>query len=319
MLIRHSVSKSFSGVNIDKAIVYYNIPMFIQLRGNVSSSLFIATERLGIDKKPLAKLDNVEINSEEFIKTAKEMFPDKNPNTGKEDVSGKEFYADLIPQSIVSSVITPQVSENGSTFFNGEGTITIAEVLDGLNAIENECNSDKTRHTSLDNVSSESDYFNEGYNKCCWGYSSPFFNLYKREELMHPITRLELAYIVVMCSGVFTGVFDKQYDMGISFDWLRPRVAISEFDDWNKYNISVISIDNAPKYDIREYKLDRTMTQYLGDIKSGRSAIPLPMIMSLVELGVQGLFYFEDYKLSPMKQVSRGEVAYLLTKIASYK
>lgn len=318
MHIRHTAKKSFGKVDITKAIIYYNVPMYIQLRGNVSSSFFIASEKLGVDKKPLAQLTDIDLSTQEYISTAKKMFPDINPNTGDVDVTGNEFYADLIPKSIVSNIITPQVTENGTAFFNGEGTITIAEVLDGINSIESSSNSDEAKHLSLDNVSTEADYFNEGYNKCCWGYSSPFFNLYTREELLHPITRIELAYIVVMCSGLFSSIFDKQYEMGITFDWLRPRKVISEFDDWNKYNISLITIDDSPKFDIREYRNNRTMENYLLDIKSGKSAIPLPMIMSLVELGVQGLFYFADYMLNPMKQVSRGEVAYLLTKIATY-
>lgn len=317
MLIRHSVNKSFGKVDVSKAIIYYNVPMFIQLRGDVSSSFFIAAEKLGVDKKPLAQLTDISLSTEEYIETAKEMFPDINPNTGKVDVSGNEFYAEMIPKGVISTIITPQVTKNGTTFFNGEGTISIAEVLDGINAIENGSGSDK-RHLSLDNVSTESDYFNEGYNKCCWGYSSPFFNLYTRAELMNPITRIELSYIIVMCSGLFLSIFGKQYDMGITFDWLRPRQVISEFSDWAKYNVSLITNEGAPQFDIREYKSSRTMQSFLLDIKSGKSAIPLPMIMSLVELGVQGLFYFEDYMLSPMKQVSRGEVMYLLTKIATY-
>ena len=52
MLIRHSVNKSFGKVDVSKAIIYYNVPMFIQLRGDVSSSFFIAAEKLGVDKKP---------------------------------------------------------------------------------------------------------------------------------------------------------------------------------------------------------------------------------------------------------------------------
>lgn len=319
MFIRHAAEKSFGSSVINKSIVYYDVPILIQLRGDVSSSYTIANEKLGLEKASFSDLDSTDFSREDYIKTAKDMFPDVNMATRAVDVSGDEFYAEYIPKAVVGGIITPQISENGTTLFNGDGTVSIAEVLDGINAIDMGCNSNVCRKTSLDNISNVDDYFNEGYNLCCWGYSSPFFNLYTRAELLNPITRIELGYIVVMCSGVFDSIFKGSKDMGISFDWLKPMSVISKFDDWNSYNISLVSKDGVPKYDIHEYKGTRTMCNYIDDIHSGRSAIPLPMIMSLLELGVNNLFYFEDSRLNPLKQVSRGEICYLLTKIAEYK
>ena len=58
------------------------------------------------------------------------------------------------------------------------------------------------------------------------------------------------------------------------------------------------------------------MTEYKEGIKEGRHSIPLPMFMSLLELYKLDLFYYEDNKLSPLKEVSRGELCYFLARLA---
>lgn len=315
MNIRQSVHKTFNGCTVNKAVVYFGMPVCIQLHGDISSSYFVSSDGLGIERKPLVELE-CNKSKQEYIEAAKVMFSGVNPMTNEKDLSGEEFYAERVPLGVAGGIITPQTGSSGVSLFNGEGTITVAEVLDGINSIYYSTGSDDHREVSIDNISTPSDYFNEGYNLLCTGYSSPFYSLYLRSELVSPITRLELAYMLVVCSGIFGGIFTEKYRMGVSFDWLRPYSAVSEYVDWANYKVSLVSDDGRPSTNIKEYKGSRHMSDYIEDMKAGISAIPLPMLMSLVELGLQGLFYFEGNELCPLRQVTRGEVCYLLTNLA---
>ena len=62
-----------------------------------------------------------------------------------------------------------------SATYHGEKHLTDDELNVYLNAIRN---ANRVRKKALDNLSNEEDYFNEGYNSCLAGISSPFFNLY---------------------------------------------------------------------------------------------------------------------------------------------
>ena len=320
-MIRHSVEKSFGGIRPQKTFVFFGLPISVILRGDVQSSYIamVGREKLGLHDKDIT-VSYVEklIPNENYLTVVKEMFPDVNPRTNLPDIDGSEFYLDTIPFAIIKGIISPQSDENGTSVFNGEGTITIAEVLDAINAIYKGANSNENRKKSLDNISDVNDYFNEGYNRVCRSQGSVFYNLYERGELFRPITRLEFSYILVVCSGIFNGIFSSKYPMGVSFNWLRPGAYASQFTDWHKYNVSLISRDGSLCHNVKEYKgMDRSMTDLLMDIKSGKSAIPLPMFMSMVELGIQGYFYYTDYALEPLRQVSRGEVSFCLTKVVS--
>lgn len=251
------------------------------------------------------------------------MFPNTNPNTGKPDVDKNSFYAPYIPLVHLTGCM-PAQSVGDDAYFNPDGTVSIAEFLDGLNSIKYGSNSNQHRKKTLDNVSTEEDYFNEGYQSCISGISSPFFNLYTRKELIQPITRIELAYITVICWNQFIDKFNakygSQYYLGINFDWRTPGIALKKYVDGFDYRVSQIKVDseyNVISLNIKDYKADRTMEEYKSDLKSGRSPIPLPMLMSLVELGVINAFHFENNRLDPLREVSRGELCYFLAKLAS--
>lgn len=306
MFVRYTAQKSFTGVTANTAIVYYDIPMFIKVRGSFDKglSLYLMNEKLKDNEDKLA-------TPARAIKLAREMFSNVNPKTGRVDVTGNEFYASAIPSGIVNGFITPQKTEDGELMFNGEGTYNVAELLASVGAfIGDNIKPQKT----IDNLSYVTDYFNIGYNVCCWGKSSPFFNLYKRNELVNPLTRIELAYILVVCAKVLGSPFTTRYELGVSFDWVRPRNVISKYGDWSKYNISLITENNTMMHDVHLYKQGRSMTDFIADIRSGKSAIPLAMMMSIIELDNQGLWnLFDD--VSPLSQVTRGEAVCLFNAL----
>lgn len=249
------------------------------------------------------------------------MFNKDNPNTGDIDVDYNAYYTPYIPLVVLTNIMSTQ-TDGKDVFFNPEGTVSLAEFLDGLNAIKYGMNSNRQRKKSLDNISNETDYFNEGYQDCLKGVSSFFYNLYRREELLQPITRIELAYIIVLCWKQFLGKYNDlyggQFYLGINFDWEHPVDYLSTYTDGFDYKISKIILDE--EYDIislnvKDYKSIYSMERFKDNIKSGISAIPIPMFMSLIELDILGIFNF-DGELAPIKEVTRGELCYVLNNLA---
>ncbi len=257
-----------------------------------------------------------------LCKVSKNMFPLVNPVTREPDVLNGSFFQPYIPLSILTGTMTPQ-TEKGDVFFNPNGTVSVAEFLDSLNAIKFGCNSNRSRKKTLDNISDEDDYFNEGYQSCIRGISGYFFNLYTRKELLKPITRIELAYITVLCwqrfLERFNNVFCTSYYLGVNFDWENPKEELSKYADGTDYVVAKVILDeehDVVSLDVKDYKVNESMSDMLDDMKNGIRAIPVPMFMSLIELGVLNLFHFEDNRLDPLRQVSRGELCYFITMLA---
>ena len=256
---------------------------------------------------------------------ATEMFDKVNPLTKDADVPYDAFYTPTIPLIVGTNTMIVQ-KKDGVHYFNPNGIVPIAELLDGFTAIKFGANSNRERKESIDKVSDVNDYFNEGYQECVDGYSSPFYNLYTKEELLQPVTRLELAYITVLCWRRFLEKYDAlfggAFELGINFDWLHPADVASMFKDIESYNIGVLRNETgAVRINIKDYLVQSSgeklsMKNYLRLVKEGKAPIPLPMIMSLIELGVLDLFYFEGDNLSPLREVSRGEMSYFLTRLA---
>lgn len=256
-------------------------------------------------------------------KTASEMFDSTNPLTGDKDVFYSDRYADCIPLVILTGTFPPQLDAEENSYFNPNGCVTVAEFLDSLNAIKFGSNSVQNRKKSLDNISDEKDFFNEGYQSCVNGYSSPFYNLYTRTELLSSITRIELAYITVLCwsnfKKKFSGVYDGDHSFGISFNWGNMTEILSDFEDGKSYKISKRYIGDestALTIQLKDY-VDSSISDLKSNIKLGVSPIPFPMFASVLELYNLKLFYFEGNKLDPIREVSRGELSYFLVRLAN--
>lgn len=343
MNIRHLATKNFdTGVIYNQAVIVDKLP--VVLRGEerkitsgsnmVSGIEYLRDSEIGdivLDSTgehvlPLGSLfgyNGFEEKFEEFSDTMRgiteAMFTGVLPDTGEPDVDKNAFYAPYVPLAVLSGCL-PAQDVDGEQFFNPNGVVTIAEFLDGLTSISGRKGSKKV---SLDNISGESDYFNEGYRACLRGMSSPFFNLYTRHELMEPITRAELAYLTVICWERFiekyNSLYGSVYYLGVNFDWTCPHDALQDYYDGNVYKISQISTDEALKtvsLNIKDYKGDRTMSDYIEAMQAGRCPIPLPMIMSIIELDMIDVFPVGD-NLYPFAEVSRGEMAYFLVRLAT--
>lgn len=283
--------------------------------------LFSDVLPVGASFDDILESDAVQTNMRDV---AVELFPGINPNTQRKDVPWDAYYTPYVPLVTLTGCMPPQMKED-KAYFNPNGVVTVAEFLDGLNAIKYGCNANNHRRKTLDNISTEADYFNEGYQSALRGISSPFFNLYTRAELMTPITRLELAYITVICWTQFmdkyNNLYGGSYYLGVTFDWEAPCEVLSRYADGFDYKVSRVSLDeehDIVSLDIKDYRSDRTMEEYRDDLLHGVAALPLPMFMSMVELGVLGLFMYEDGRLDPMREVSRGELCYFLSKVSKH-
>ena len=112
---------------------------------------------------------------------ASTLFPHLNPNTHREDIPRNAFYTPYIPLVTLTGCVPPQ-TKDGNAYFNPEGVVTIAEFLDGLNSIKYGANSNSSRKKTLDNISNESDYFNEGYQSCLRGISQVLSLIFIQER-----------------------------------------------------------------------------------------------------------------------------------------
>lgn len=256
-----------------------------------------------------------------LAETALNMFPHTNPNTGLPDIDLDSKYTPYIPLVIATNTMSTQI-DGDKVYFNPQGTVSIAEFLDGLNAIKYGMNSNRLRKKTLDNISDEEDYFNEGYNECLNGLSGLFFNLYTRKELLQPITRCEMAYIITLCWTQFmdkyNGLYGGQFYLGFNFDWENPVDMLVLYEDGVEYKISKIIKDteyNIISLDVRDYKSIYSMEQFKQNMKNGINAIPISLFMPLMELDILGIFDF-DGELAPLKELSREELAYTLTKLS---
>lgn len=140
---------------------------------------------------------------------------------------------------------------------------------------------------------------------------------------MQPITRIELAYITVLCWTRFVdkynNLYGNAYDLGVNVDWYSPGTVLEHYTDGFDYKVSCIRLDkehNIISLNIKDYKSDRSMTEYKADLRNGKTPIPLPMLMSLVELGAIGVWHF-DKSLNPLSEVTRGELCYFYAKLAN--
>lgn len=266
------------------------------------------------------------------------MFHKVNPKTGKEDVKHTDTFAPYIPFVVVSGALPPQLDFSSSTYFNPKGAVDVARALDSLNAISEGFASNKCRKLSLDYVSNDTDFFNEGYNRCLDSVASPFFRLFSRSELLTPITMAELCYLIVVCFKPFREVYGSvngysdalRNKMGIALDWEHPKKTIKEyrqkFSDLSDYVVTRCSVDTYTKEDevksvldinIKSYLNGRTMTDFRQDLLSGKSALPLPYLMSMLELVNAGILNVSGKELAPLREVSRGEFSQMLVALAS--
>lgn len=262
-----------------------------------------------------------------LVNAAKKMFPNINPKTGRPDIElnrGNDDKYKYVALASISGAMQPQYDDEGKVYFNEDGCVTVGEFLDSLVAIKTGRTSGVNAKKSLDGMSDVNDYYNEGYNACLSGLSSPFYRLYTRNDINTPITRLELAYITVVCWEEFVYHFDDVYggkfDTGVNVNWETPQRYVSKFADGAAYKVYKkchnTELGKITAIDLNFYKGDISMRVFREKMLRGEKAIPLPMFMSLFELDALDLFYFDDMQMKPLREVTRGELAYFLVKLS---
>lgn len=266
----------------------------------------------------------------ELIEEAAARFPGINPLTNEPDIDKSAYYTKFIPLMVNSGLVPPQKNLDGTEYFNPNGVVTVAEFFYMLDCIKYGSSSIEDGKNSIDGVVSKTDYFSEGYNRIVNTPASPLYHLYSRRELSTPLTRAELAYITVVGWKDFRGnksIHGGRFNTGLRVNWDTPGRYVGKFKDGRGLKVSKKSVDimdlSENDTDLQEIDLKSwykgsgiKFKNYLDLIKQGRKALPLPMLMSMIELDVLDLFYYEGSNLSPLRQVSRGEVTYFLTKLA---
>ena len=141
----------------------------------------------------MAVLHNTRV-ADSLKKVTQTVFPRKNLETGLKDAPLNSYFSPYIALSTYCKLLPPQLDDKQNLYFNASGTVTIAEFFDTLNALYRGYNSEVDRRTSLDNVSFDYDYFNEGYNRVVTTYANPIFNL---KNLLVP--RLLIIDFIPLC------------------------------------------------------------------------------------------------------------------------
>lgn len=297
---------------------------------NSRNTLIKEAEKLGVDLGNSMSLDSL-LNSVDISKLSSprsnlsSVFPHTNPLTGKLDIDLSSDYISTIPAVVLSGVIPTQRDLDKREYFNPDGVVSRAEFIDMLSKAGTLDTG--ASGTSVDKLVTAEDYFCQGYNSLVQGYSSPLYRLYTREELSESITRGELAYILVLCNKSFRGdasIFGGEFTVGLYTDWEKPQRYMSLFEDGKSLKLTRRKVDtiidgqptNAVlEIDLRKYKGEKSMSEYIESIRIGKSLLPVPVFMSLVELSHKGVFKYDDGRLSPLKEVSRLEMSYLVTKL----
>ncbi len=321
---------SYAMINVDKSGV---IPLAMQMDYQVGKSF--VNQKLNDKASVKTKegtgfwdlINDVQVRNR-LDAEAESLFPHINPNTRNKDVQSGTYYSYMIPIVTATGVVPPQQDEKGRYYFNPNGVVSRADFIDMLNAIKYGSNQHSKYKTSLDRVVRQEDFFSAGYDALVRGYSSPLYKLYTKRELMSPITRAELAYITVVCWKEFTKdipLRGGRIPVGVHVDWEQPKIYMRKFSDASKLRIArkrsdKIELDKDVQSmlltDIKPYRGNRSMTEFIKQIRSGNALLPLPMFMALVELDYMGMFYFANKEIAPVREVSRGEITFFIMNLA---
>lgn len=321
---------SYAMINVDKSGV---IPLAMQMDYRVGKSF--VNQKLNDKASVKTKegtgfwdlINDVQVRNR-LDAEAESLFPHINPNTRNKDVQSGTYYSYMIPIVTATGVVPPQQDEKGRYYFNPNGVVSRADFIDMLNAIKYGSNQHSKHKTSLDRVVRQEDFFSAGYDALVRGYSSPLYKLYTKRELMSPITRAELAYITVVCWKEFTKdipLRGGRIPVGVHVDWEQPKIYMRKFSDASKLRIArkrsdKIELDKDVQSmlltDIKPYRGNRSMTEFIKQIRSGNALLPLPMFMALVELDYMGMFYFANKEIAPVREVSRGEITFFIMNLA---
>jgi hypothetical protein len=267
-----------------------------------------------------AVLHNTRV-ADSLKKVTQTVFPRKNLETGLKDAPLNSYFSPYIALSTYCKLLPPQLDDKQNLYFNASGTVTIAEFFDTLNALYRGYNSEVDRRTSLDNVSFDYDYFNEGYNRVVTTYANPIFNLYTRSELLRPITRAEVAYILVFGMNLLDTTehdcFTATNEVGYTFDWIKDtQNIVTSFEDTKELKV-VTNESNTVSLNLKDYKGDLTVTEYIAEIVKQDRYIPLPLVVSLIELTNVNIMNTTD-EFNPLGELSRGELIYVMFQMYNY-
>lgn len=285
---------------------------------NKNQGLMKALNRNATDL--LSVLDNQHIASE-LKEVTKIVFPRKNIETGLKDAPLNAYYSVYIPLALYCRLIVPQLDSQNRLYFNATGEVTVADFFDSYNALYEGYNSDLNKHTSLDEMSYENDYFNQGYNRIVNTYDNPIYALYSRAEFVRPIMRVEVAYILLFGLQLFDtnkdNYINSGYKAGYSFDWVTDTLQyLQEYTDCKDLQVCVKQEKDRNPFDIKTYLGENTLYEYLDQVKTGHKYIALPLIASLLEMCNHDIMYALT-NLNPFMSLSRGELVYIMFKVSN--
>lgn len=200
-----------------------------------------------------------------------------------EPVSGRSHL--LLP-FLACEIIVPH-----DGLVNALGTVSVAELLYGIGCLKEVSDEGVT-----DEAVRKDDYFSNGYFSC----QPRISGMYSREELVQPVTRLELAYLTLICWNGFQRKPWDEPEYGVLFPWMG--YSVSEYPD-------------LPDFERVPDSCVCNMKEHVGKAASGEELASLDEAMSLVTLAKMGILTC-DNGLEPFRQVTREEFCVFLCMLA---
>jgi hypothetical protein len=266
----------------------------------------------------------------------KRAFPYTNPNTGKPDFTGNEWYAKYVGLGVASGMIGGR-SIDAKLFFDGTAEVTRAEFLKMLYFCaagrDGEYKyGDTLDKASIDGIVTKTDWYRQAYNYFVVTSASPLYGLYRKEELAKPITRAEMAYITARCWRLWGGIeanSNSKYRTGYFADWSKPEAYKNIFSDLQidvetKYITSVVENETGVvgsskriSSNLKDYLNGRSVSKVVSDTSVNKSSLPLPLYMSIFELNKRGIINgFGNGQVGALKTLTRAEALTVVFNIS---
>ncbi len=285
-----------------------------------------ASNNLGLMKSlnrqntDLISVLNTKKISTELKEVTQAVFPRRNIETGLKDAPVNAYYSIYIPLALYCRLLVPQLDKQEHLYFNATGIVTVGDFFDCINALFEGYSATEGRQTSLDNVSFDTDYFNKGYNRVVSSYASAIYNLYARVDFIRPITRVEVAYILVFGMNLldteYNTYINSDKGVGYTFNWLTEcQDMLRGFEDCKDMTPCILNDIHKNPFDIRNYLFNETFSDYLEECKKGDRFVALPLLTGLLELCQNNVMYALN-ELNPLTDLSRGELVYIMFNLA---
>lgn len=247
------------------------------------------------------------------------VFPYEDPITKKPEFTGEESYAKDVALGLAFNLFDTK-NIGGKLYFSANDTVSRLEFLHMLLSVNIWADIDVKKQLSripsksLDGVLSSKDKYFLDYTQYVTWRGCALYRLYTKSELYAPVTNMEAAYLVAQVWGHLPDSISKK------LNWDKPYLYKSVFKDLKyklQYRYYTDTVESSTgritrtkkcvSHYLNDYKGKGTVDQLIKNVVSKKSAMPIPLYMSLVELNKQGVLTPSNKMSNASKNLTRLE------------